>query len=308
MSSQVRPSPVLLARMFFGLQAIAGTGWWVAVFLSGDVRRLTLGAWSPLLLVGPDLALFAGASGIAAFRMSKTAAVTATAWTVLVTVALGVYALVSRLAGWGAVLMVIASLGSVAATATIWHGYLPTRWFFVGPFRFRVAAAASGQRHLFRSVTQLIVFWTTFFLVIPVVLRTVEYRLRLEWPALNGALWNLVGACGFALGSALGLWSYVTMALVGHGTPLPAHTARELVAAGPYRFVRNPMALAGAVQTVAVGVWIGSWMVVIVGSAGAVVWNEIIRPVEEADLFERFGESYAQYALRVRCWLPTLRS
>jgi len=59
------------------------------------------------------------------------------------------------------------------------------------------------------------------------------------------------------------------MAVLGNGTPLPAATARRLVIGGPYRFVRNPMAVAGLVQTVGVGLWTGSWTTVFVGFAPA---------------------------------------
>lgn len=104
-----------------------------------------------------------------------------------------------------------------------------------------------------------------------------------------------------------GLWSCVTMALRGRGTPLPAETARELVVAGPYRWVRNPMALAGAAQTAGVGLWTGSWVVIALAAAGGVVWNALIRPVEEADLAARFGPAYDSYRREVRCWIPVRR-
>ncbi|HTN99921.1 MAG TPA: isoprenylcysteine carboxylmethyltransferase family protein, partial [Microthrixaceae bacterium] len=170
---------------------------------------------------------------------------------------------------------------------------------------FRVADTASGARHLRRSLAQLVVFWTTFFVVVPLVLAFVEQRLHLDWTALDHWSVRFFGATAFILGSALGLRACVTMALRGHGTPLPAQTARDLVITGPYRSVRNPMAVAGALQTVGVGLAIGSWMVVAVALAGALAWNVLIRPVEEADLAARFGEPYRQYAEQVRCWVPT---
>ena len=149
------------------------------------------------------------------------------------------------------------------------------------------------------------VFWTTFFVLVPWVLAAAEQRLRLGWPVLRDARWDVVAAAVFVAASALGLWSCVTMALLGEGTPLPAQTARELVVAGPYRWVRNPMAAAGALQTAAVGLWHGSWTVVALAAIGAVAWNQLIRPGEEADLAARFGAPYQRYAAEVRCWLPT---
>lgn len=297
--------PVSVARAYFALQAVGGAAWWVAVFASGEVRVWTLGHWDPAILVGPDLVLFVGASALAAAFGSRAAAAIAAAWTTGVTIALAVYGLVEQTAGWGVVLMGVATLCSLAAATTIWRGFLPTGWFFLGPFSFQVAGEGSGARHLRRSLAQLVVFWTAFFVVVPLVLLTVERRLHLSWSVLDHEGVRLVGIAMFLLGSALGLWACVTMALQGNGTPLPAATARDLVVTGPYRMVRNPMALAGLLQTAGVGLMIGSWMVLAIAPAGALVWDLFIRPSEEADLALRFGGPYQRYAAHVRCWIPT---
>jgi protein-S-isoprenylcysteine O-methyltransferase Ste14 len=143
---------------------------------------------------------------------------------------------------------------------------------------------------------------------VPVVITAVERRLRLDWPPIQSGSWDAIGVTAFLVASGLGLWSCVTMALVGRGTPLPADTARNLVIAGPYRFVRNPMAVAGAVQTTAVGLITGSWLVVVIAVTGAVAWHLVIRPTEEADLADRFGAPYDRYRASVRCWVPTMRT
>nr|WP_261344189.1 isoprenylcysteine carboxylmethyltransferase family protein [Stieleria neptunia] len=77
------------------------------------------------------------------------------------------------------------------------------------------------------------------------------------------------------------------------------------VLSGPYRYVRNPMALAGVLQGGAVGWLLGSSSVVGYSLAGAVVWHLFVRPIEEADLQKRFGDNYRMYQHRVRLWLPT---
>jgi len=298
---------VATARRYLGAQAIAGALWWLGIIASDDVRRWTLGGWSAAALVVPDVVFFVGASAMAALTGSRIAATVAAVWTTGVTVALTVYGLVARAAGWGVVAMAIASVGTLAAATTLWLGRLPTDRAFVGPFAFRVAGEASGSTHLRRSLVQLVVFWTAFFVVVPWVLVIVEHRLRLDWPALRAGHWRVVGASAFVVASALGLWSCVSMSLRGGGTPLPAQTARYLVIGGPYRYVRNPMAVAGAVQTAAVGLWAGSWTVVAIAFAGALAWNTFIRPAEEADLAARFGAAYERYCSVVRCWIPTTR-
>jgi protein-S-isoprenylcysteine O-methyltransferase Ste14 len=299
--------PASKARIYFAVQAAAGGLWWLAVFASADVRRRTLGEWSPRLLVGPDLALFVGASAVAAALGSRAWSVVAATWTTVITTALTAYALIEREAGWGALLMALATVGTLAATLTLWFGQLPVQWFFVGPFAFRVAGDQSRGRHLRRSLAQLVAFWTVFFVLLPLLLSLVEQRLQVESAPLHDPGWACIGAVLFTAASALGLWSCVSMALRGEGTPLPAAAARNLVVVGPYRFVRNPMALAGVVQTLGVGLWLGSWVVMASSVVGALIWNAFIRPEEEGDLAVRFGPAYEAYRDVVRCWIPTWR-
>lgn len=299
---------VAVARAYFAVQAGAGLIWWIAVFASDDVRTGTLGGWDPGIIVIPDMVLFVAASALTAATGNRVLATVVAFWTTAVTIALVVDALVERVAGIGAVAMTVATIGTGAAASTIWFGRFPTEWFFVGPFNFRVAKEATDARHLCRSLAQLVVFWTTFFVVVPAVLIAIEYRLHMDGSPLRHDIFTVLGVGMFGVGSVIGLWSCVTMAVAGKGTPLPAETARELVLSGPYRYVRNPMATAGVLQVVGVGVWFGSWTVVAIGIAGAYVWNVMIRPVEEADLARRFGAAYQAYCARVRCWVPRLRS
>ena len=104
--------------------------------------------------------------------------------------------------------------------------------------------------------------------------------------------------------SARGVWSAVVMSTLGNGTPLPAAMPNSLVIAGPYRWVRNPMAISGIVQGVAVGLILSSWLVIVYAVAGSLLWNYAIRPHEEADLEGRFGAEFRRYRDAVRCWLP----
>lgn len=295
---------VAVARGYLALQGVAAIGWWVAVFASDDVQRWTLGTWDPERLVVADLVLFAGASVIAAVVGRWWVACLVAVWTVAVTGALAVQGLVDQAAGWGVLMMGIASAGTVGATVTMRLGEFPVRWFFMGPFRFQVAPDVGARGHVLRSLRQLVFFWTSFLIVLPLVLGLVEHRLRVDWPGMDRGVVALIGIVVFLSASGVGLWSCITMATVGRGTPLPSATARDLVAVGPYRLVRNPMAVAGALQTTGVGLVVGSWMVLVAAVGGAVVWHLLIRPTEEADLLERLGEPYAAYRSRVRCWVP----
>lgn len=299
-------SPVDGARRWFALQAVAGAAWWVAVAASERVRDATLGTWDPWLVAVPDLALFVGAAAVAATTGRVRWAAASATWTVAVTAALVATSIATGRAGLGAAAMVLASAGSVVAALTLWRGHLPLEWFFVGPFRFREAEAATPRAHLWRSVRQLVLFWSVLLVGLPVVVAWAERQMGLDLGALDGPWAVGVGVATFAVGSALGIWSMATMALRGRGTPLPAATASALVVAGPYRFVRNPMAVAGATQTIGAGLVLGSWVVLVAAVAGGVAWDRFIRPTEEADLRDRFGEPYEAYRRRVRCWVPQL--
>lgn len=291
-------------RMYFSVQAIAGAAWWVAVFLSPFVRDATLGGLDPVVVAVFDIPLFVGASALAALGL-RAAAIVSTGWTILVVVALAVYATVTTEAGWGVLLMAAAAFGSVIALCLMLFGRVPTEWIVVGPFAFRPAdERAAASTNLAVTGAQILVFWGVFLGVIPLALSFVEQRwgLALPFPTLDG----VVGVVVFVLASALGIWSAVAMSTRGGGTPLPAAMPNRLVVAGPYRFVRNPMATAGLVQGAAVGLIFSSWLVIAYAVAGSLLWNYAIRPLEEADLEARFGDEYRRYCAAVRCWWPRL--
>ncbi|OWY60208.1 hypothetical protein B7486_70415, partial [cyanobacterium TDX16] len=80
--------------------------------------------------------------------------------------------------------------------------------------------------------------------------------------------------------------------------------ASSLVLVGPYRVVRNPMAVGAIVQMTGVAVAVGSAGVGLLALGGALVWHLGIRPSEERFLVEHFGGAYEQYRSAVRCWWP----
>jgi protein-S-isoprenylcysteine O-methyltransferase Ste14 len=202
--------------------------------------------------------------------------------------------------------MAAAAGGSVIALSLVLRGRVPTEWIVSGPFAFRSANARHPPLlHLAATAAQLVVFWGLFLAVIPFAVRFVEQRwgLAVPFPVIAGP----VGIAVLVLASALGLWSAAVMATRGSGTPLPAAMPNRLVVAGPYRFVRNPMAIAGIVQGAAVGLILSSWLVVAYAVAGSLLWNFVVRPLEESDLEARFGDEYRRYHSAVWCWWPRLR-
>jgi len=169
---------------------------------------------------------------------------------------------------------------------------------------FREAVDAPAWRNLAKTATQVVVLWTLALWVVPVGIVRTLHALRITWmdvPAFPAAGWVLFGAA-----SGVGLWSAATMARLGRGTPLPLDHARALVVAGPYAYVRNPMAITGLAQGLGVSLVLGSIAVALYVAAGGAIWNWVVRPLEERRLTEQFGESYRAYQRAVRCWRPRL--
>lgn len=157
-----------------------------------------------------------------------------------------------------------------------------------------------------KTTAQTLVFWFVFLFLIPLGIYLLEEKLGLQWWPFDAVGSMLTGSILFALGGLLGLTSGVVMAIYGKGTPLPADCAPELVIVGPYRYVRNPMAIAGLAQGIAVGIALGSPWVIVYALLGGPMWNVLVRPWEEADLEARFGETYRRYREQVCCWTPRL--
>ncbi|WP_287900952.1 methyltransferase [Arthrobacter sp.] len=296
------PPAVRWGRAYFALQSVAGLLWWTLVPVSPLVRHITLGSLDPALVAVFDLPLFVVASGLAAAG-SRGAALVNTAWTLLVTVLMALYATVTTEAGWGVVAMAAAALGSLLALSLVWLGRIPFEWVIRGPLAFRPAdRRRTTAGHVGWTFTQLVVVWGLFLGVFPLIIRALEDRWKVGLDAPESAA--VVGWTVFVLASLLGICSAVVMSSQGRGTPLPSVMPNELVIAGPYRWVRNPMALAGVAQAASVGLILGSWLVVVYAVGGALLWNVGIRPLEERDLEARFGNPYRRYRATVRCWIP----
>ena len=155
-------------------------------------------------------------------------------------------------------------------------------------------------RSILATAVQLIVFWGLFLGVFPLVIAWFERRWDVAFAIPLAA--RIAGIAVLVLASALG--SGRPRRWHRSETALPCHRVPRLVIAGPYCFVRNPMAVAGIVQGVAVGLIHGSWLVVVWALCGSLVWNSIVRPIEERDLEDRFGDDFRAYRDVVSCWVP----
>ncbi len=169
----------------------------------------------------------------------------------------------------------------------------------------RIAKEASAAFNSAKTLAFAVPFWALLLFLIPALIFQLETRLGILHPA-NPTL-KYIGVGVFCLFGTLGVSSGLMLAVHGGGTPLPLDCPRRMVIGGAFAYVRNPMAVAGIVQGVAVGIYLASPLTLIYSLSGAVFWEMAMRPWEEQDMEERFGEEFRQYRKAVRRWIPNLR-
>lgn len=108
----------------------------------------------------------------------------------------------------------------------------------------------------------------------------------------------VLGLFGLALiAAALGLF------FRNKTRPEPWRPASFLVAAGPYRYTRNPMYLGMTLVGLAVALAFASLPAALLTLLSAFIVDRAVIRREEAYLSRRFGKDYQAYLRRVRRWL-----
>ena len=289
---------------YLAIQGFAVLGWWVFLWLKPSaIRWFQPIAWPDEVLlsfVGPDVAFAVVGSWVAAMATWRRKPWAGALMWVLAG-AFGYATLFcvtsSFLSGeaWLATSLMVMMSGLTCVAAMMFGTHRDPRLFR----KQNVAPTTAASWTLF----QTIVFWSVFLWIFPKGI--VELMARLGVPGQFPAN-PFLGTSLFLAAAGLGLSSAWAMSTRGRGTPLPTSTPGELVVSGPYRYIRNPMALAGILQGIAVGWIMGNFWVIGYALLGSVVWHVLARPSEEQFLLEEFGESYAHYRRRVGLWLPWL--
>jgi protein-S-isoprenylcysteine O-methyltransferase Ste14 len=101
-------------------------------------------------------------------------------------------------------------------------------------------------------------------------------------------------------------WCVGLFARIGQGTLAPWDPTRSLVAAGPYRYVRNPMISGVALLLIGQALFWGSWVVGIWAAVFIVINHIYFVLSEEPGLEARFGAPYRLYKANVPRWIPRL--
>lgn len=163
------------------------------------------------------------------------------------------------------------------------------------------------MRMLVRHLAAILLLPFVVAVVVPEWLARAGGDTRWTGTAALAAMARLGGAALIVAGAVLFAWCVSLFVRVGRGTLAPWDPTQRLVAAGPYRLVRNPMitgvALVLAGQALVRGSLFGAaWAV------GFILINHFyFIHIEEPGLRRRFGDSYGAYAARVPRWLPHRR-
>lgn len=162
---------------------------------------------------------------------------------------------------------------------------------------------------LLRHLLSILLLPTVVVVVVPyTLLRRTGLGIVLESGAALPWLRAGAGAALLLCGFALFAWSVGLFARIGRGTLAPWDPTRNLVAAGPYQHVRNPMISGVLLMLVGEALLWGSRPVAIWAATFLVINQVYFVLLEEPGLERRFGEAYRTYKAHVPRWIPRRRA
>jgi len=153
---------------------------------------------------------------------------------------------------------------------------------------------------VFKSLLYLLLEAGLFALYVPLALLRSGPRLEtgaIAWLALP--LW--------LLGSLVILLCFWSFTFQGRGTPIPIDPPKELVASGPYRYVRNPIYVGVLLIFLGHFLWFGYWGLLMYAVLTFIGVHFFVVLYEEPNLKRRFGASYEEYLKRVPRWIPRIK-
>jgi protein-S-isoprenylcysteine O-methyltransferase Ste14 len=174
---------------------------------------------------------------------------------------------------------------------------------------YRHKARASGETIRRSSESWPLILGRVVFGV-PLYLSLLAYLIQPRWLAWSEMSlpigWRWLGA---ALGFASIPLIYWVVSSLGRNISETTLTKREheLVARGPYRWVRHPLYTTGSLLMLGAALLTDSWFVLIIALLGGAMLRFLVIPREEAALIAKFGERYIDYSRRTGRLLPRLR-
>ncbi len=142
--------------------------------------------------------------------------------------------------------------------------------------------------------------------VLPTIILHVAPSHDTRWSDSSGLvqLSRLTAAAFLLLGLMLVVLTNLLFARIGKGTLAPWDATSQLVVAGPYRFVRNPMISGVAMILAAESLFFGSVFMIVYTLLFLTINHLYLLFSEESGLEKRFGQAYRLYKAHVPRWIP----
>lgn len=148
------------------------------------------------------------------------------------------------------------------------------------------------------------------FLLVPFFIIWIPYEIMSAYGHViefNNGIFQYVGLVFIALGVVAYIWCSGSFVFYARGTPIPFTPTKELVVTGPYKYVRNPLYIAGTLILLGETLLFQSKGIFIYALIMFGVFNVHVF-MEETHLEDKFGKKYEQYRNDVPRWIPRFKS
>jgi protein-S-isoprenylcysteine O-methyltransferase Ste14 len=148
-----------------------------------------------------------------------------------------------------------------------------------------------------------------WFVLVPCVFGAIVPWWLTEWQAGQPPYWvplRVLGAVLVCLGAIVLVQAFTRFVIEGAGTPVPIAPTERLVVGGLYRYVRNPIYLAGLAVVVGQGLLLSRAVLFVYAAVVALGFVGLVHGYEEPALKRRYGEEYEAYRRAVPAWWPRI--
>jgi protein-S-isoprenylcysteine O-methyltransferase Ste14 len=146
---------------------------------------------------------------------------------------------------------------------------------------------------------------TVFFVIFPLAAKLIDkYLLKQDHIITSNIYFIITGILIIMCGYILGFYTIFLFKKYGKGTPNPTIPPKKFVIKGPYKHVRNPMALGGTIILLGESLLYYSISLFIITALYTCVINIYIINIEEPVLIKRFGRPYREYLDHIPRFIP----
>ncbi len=155
------------------------------------------------------------------------------------------------------------------------------------------------------EIMTYIIVPSAFLIISPLLAKFLDYIiLKANYLLAPNSVIILIGIFISLIGLFLVFWTIFLFKKFGKGTPNPTIPPKELVIKGPYKIVRNPMALGGAILLLGEVIIYYSLFLLILSILYVIILYFNAMLIEEPELIKRFGKPYEQYLKEVPRFFP----